>query len=113
MITEKSDNGVFFEGLDVVLSCRVNSVPIPTVAQWFRNGVIVDEVPDRIVIRFDGDLLELQLYKAVENDTAIYTCLFNNSLIPVVVTETIVLSVTTEGKIPFCDHLHEYYSIII
>ena len=99
MITENSMDISVTEGMDVTLSCTVNSVPTPS-ASWYRNGALVQE-SERVDVRpIDGDgLFEIMLSGVFVNDTDNYTCSFNNTVIPEVASATIQLTVTVLGKI--------------
>ena len=55
---------------------------------------------DRVDITRDGGDFELTLNGVFVNDTANYTCSFNNTRIPQVVMATILLEVNEEGTCP-------------
>ncbi len=90
-------------GVVVTLRCQVDSTPAPE-AMWYKNGEEIVE-DDRVDISRDGGDFELTLNGVFVNDTANYTCSFNNTRIPQVVMATILLEVNEEGT---PTHIHEH-----
>ncbi|XP_075918353.1 neuronal cell adhesion molecule-like [Petromyzon marinus] len=59
----------------VELTCRASGIPTPTI-RWFINGVPIDEAPEVLGRRVDGDSLTLTWLE--EEDTGVYQCEASN-----------------------------------
>ena len=88
------------EGGDAVINCTIESSP-DAVVTWYKDGVQVTEADNsRIDIQIDSmnvHLYELIIRNVIVNDSAVYMCSANNTIIPSSVSATITLTVNT-GK---------------
>ena len=88
------------EGGDAVINCTIESSP-DAVVTWYKDGVQVTEADNsRIAIQIDSisvHLYELIIRNVIVNDSAVYMCSANNTIIPSSVSATITLIVNT-GK---------------
>ena len=100
MIIESTNDTEITTNADIsfTIQCRIDSIPVISSVTWYKNGVIVNEIPGRIDASADGNLFELELNGVFENDTGLYVCSFNNPAIPLVVSEAINLTVVAEGS---------------
>ena len=87
------------EGGDVLINCTIESSP-DAVVTWYKDGVQVTEADNsRIDIQIeDGNNLDVHLYEllirnVIVNDSGVYMCCANNTIIPSSVSATITLTV--------------------
>ena len=99
-ILNSSNNISILEGGDAVINCTIESSP-DAVVTWYKDGVQVTEADNsRIDIQIDSmnvHLYELIIRNVIVNDSAVYMCSANNTIIPSSVSATITLTVNT-GK---------------
>ncbi len=76
----------------------MESIPTITTVVWYKDGILVEDEPGHIDISTDGILFELELIGVFVNDTGLYVCSFNNIAIPLIVNETINITVLPESE---------------
>ena len=104
------------EGETAQLNCTIYSTPTPTLQdslQWYRSGSDrLSDDNDKHTIIFEDGLLSLIINNMNSSDNGTYTCCVNNTHIPVVANDSVIL-ITMSCKSHDNHMINTYFCVLM